>query len=40
LRVLFLDFERSLCSTKAGGSPLQGSHSLDADLVALAHQFT
>ena len=38
--VLFFDFDRSLCSTKAGGSPLQGAHSLDADLADLASQHT
>jgi hypothetical protein len=33
---LFLDFDRTVCSTKAGGSPLQGgSHSVDPDLLAL-----
>ena len=33
---LFFDFDRSLCSTKSGGSPLQGSHTVDADLADLA----
>ena len=38
LAALFVDFDRTLCTTKSGGSPLQGSHSLDAELVALAAQ--
>ena len=38
--VLFYDFDRSLCSTKSGGSPLNGSHSVDADLADLASQLT
>lgn len=33
--VIFLDFDRTLCTTKAGASPLSGNHSLDSDLVAL-----
>eukprot|EP00931_Biecheleriopsis_adriatica_P108516 TRINITY_DN82840_c0_g1_i1.p1 TRINITY_DN82840_c0_g1~~TRINITY_DN82840_c0_g1_i1.p1 ORF type:complete len:694 (+),score=148.12 TRINITY_DN82840_c0_g1_i1:34-2115(+) len=33
--VVFLDFDRTLCTTKAGASPLQGNHSLDSDLVAV-----
>ena len=36
--MLFFDFDRSLCSTKSGGSPLQGNHSLDSDLADLAAQ--
>ena len=35
---LFFDFDRSLCSTKAGGSPTKGNHSVDPDLAALANQ--
>lgn len=33
--LVFLDFDRTLCTTKAGASPLQGMHSLDADLVTV-----
>eukprot|EP00928_Gymnodinium_smaydae_P045933 TRINITY_DN30578_c0_g1_i1.p1 TRINITY_DN30578_c0_g1~~TRINITY_DN30578_c0_g1_i1.p1 ORF type:complete len:725 (+),score=86.55 TRINITY_DN30578_c0_g1_i1:47-2221(+) len=33
--VVFLDFDRTLCTTKAGASPLQGNHSLDVDLVSV-----
>ena len=33
---LFLDFDRTLCTTKSGGSPLRGRHALDSELVALA----
>ena len=33
---VFLDFDRTLCSTKAGRSPLLGRHTLDADLASLA----
>jgi hypothetical protein len=33
---LFLDFDRTLASTKGGASPLQGNHSADPDLIALA----
>eukprot|EP00964_Phaeocystis_antarctica_P051973 scaffold30379_cov40-Phaeocystis_antarctica.AAC.1 len=35
---LFLDFDRTLCTTKSGGSPLQGRHALDSELAALAAQ--
>ena len=38
--ILFLDFDRSLSSTRSGGSPAQGSHSVDAELAALAGQHT
>ena len=34
---LFLDFDRTLCSTK-GGSPLKGNHSVDDDLVGLCSE--
>eukprot|EP00854_Cymbomonas_tetramitiformis_P012148 gene12148-14354_t len=33
--VIFLDFDRTLASTKNGGSPLQGRHSLDPELETL-----
>lgn len=33
---VFLDFDRTLCSTRTGGSPLIGSHSLDAELISVA----
>merc|ERR1711879_940235 len=33
--VVFLDFDRTLCTTKRGASPLQGNHSVDADLAAV-----
>jgi hypothetical protein len=32
--VLFLDFDRTICSTKTGGSPLQGKHSVDEGLLS------
>jgi len=32
----FFDFDRTLCTTKSGGSPLQGRHSLDTELAAVA----
>ncbi|CAJ1363666.1 unnamed protein product [Effrenium voratum] len=35
---VFLDFDRTLCTTKAGASPLQGTHSLDSDLVTVCCQ--
>ena len=35
---LFVDFDRTLCTTKSGGSPLQGRHALDSELAALAAQ--
>ena len=37
--VLFCDFDRTLCTTKSGASPLQSkrvTHSIDADLAAAA----
>ncbi|EOD23833.1 hypothetical protein EMIHUDRAFT_239085 [Emiliania huxleyi CCMP1516] len=34
---LFVDFDRTLCSTR-GGSPLHGSHTVDDDLVSLISQ--
>ena len=34
---LFLDFDRTLCSTK-GGSPLKGNHSIDDELLGLCSQ--
>lgn len=33
---VFLDFDRTLCTTKSGGSPLQGVHALDGELAAQA----
>ena len=33
---VFLDFDRTLCSTKGGRSPLVGVHSTDAELASLA----
>ena len=33
--LIFVDFDRTLCTTKAGASPLQGNHSLDSDLALL-----
>ena len=35
---LLLDFDRSLCSTKGGGSPLRGNHTVDEELLALLAQ--
>lgn len=32
---IFLDFDRTLCSTKGGRSPLAGIHSTDAELAGL-----
>merc|ERR1712232_502079 len=32
---IFLDFDRTLATTKAGASPLEGNHSVDADLAAV-----
>ena len=31
---VFLDFDRTLCSTKSGASPLRGAHALDAELLS------
>jgi len=33
--VVFMDFDRTLATTKAGGSPLQGNHSVDPELAAI-----
>lgn len=33
--VVFLDFDRTLATTRAGGSPLEGNHSVDPDLAAV-----
>ena len=33
--VVFLDFDRTLCTTRGGGSPLVGSHTVDPDLMSL-----
>ena len=33
---IFVDFDRTLASTKSGGSPLQGNHTVDPDLLTLA----
>jgi len=33
--IVFLDFDRTLATTKAGGSPLEGNHSVDSDLAAV-----
>jgi len=33
---VFLDFDRTLATTRGGGSPLQGQHSVDPDLLSLA----
>ena len=30
--VVFIDFDRTLCTTKSGSSPARGSHRLDAEL--------
>ena len=35
LRAVFLDFDRTLCSTKAGRSPLLGLHNVDPELASL-----
>ena len=38
---VFLDFDRTLCSTRRGGSPLDGNHTVDPDLasVCASHPF-
>jgi hypothetical protein len=36
---VFLDWDRTLCTTRTGGSPLVGKHSLDPDLHGLLVQF-
>lgn len=33
--IVFLDFDRTLATTKAGASPLDGNHSIDSDLAAV-----
>ena len=33
---LFLDFDRTLCSTRGGANPLVGSHTVDTELQAAA----
>jgi len=33
--VIFMDFDRTLATTKSGTSPLQGSHSVDPELAAV-----
>ena len=35
-RCVFVDFDRTLCSTKGGRSPLLGLHTVDAELAKLA----
>jgi hypothetical protein len=35
VHALCVDFDRTLASTKSGGSPLVGKHTADADLLAL-----
>jgi hypothetical protein len=34
--LIFLDFDRTFCSTKSGADPLVGSHTLDPELLSLA----
>ena len=34
--LVFLDFDRTFCSTKNGADPLVGSHKLDSDLLGVA----
>jgi hypothetical protein len=38
-RAVFVDFDRTLCSTKGGRSPLLGLHTLDSELAGLAATF-
>ena len=33
--IIFLDFDRTLATTRGGGSPLQGTHSVDTDLAGM-----
>lgn len=33
---VFLDFDRTLCTTKTGNSPLHGKHALDPELLGIA----
>jgi hypothetical protein len=35
---IFLDWDRTLCTTRTGGSPLVGKHALDPDLHGLLVQ--
>ncbi len=35
--VIYLDWDRTFCSTRGGGSPLKGQHTLDQELLALVH---
>jgi hypothetical protein len=32
---IFLDFDRTIASTKCGADPLVGSHSIDASLLSV-----
>jgi len=34
-----LDFDRTICTTKNGSSPLHGRHSIDSDLLTLLTSF-
>lgn len=34
---VYLDWDRTFCSTRGGGSPLKGKHTLDQELLALVH---
>ena len=33
---VFVDFDRTMCTTKTGSSPMQGRHSVDPELAGLA----
>lgn len=35
---VFMDFDRTLCTTKSGSSPLHGRHSIDAELAGIMLQ--
>ena len=35
--LVFLDWDRTFCTTRGGGSPLRGSHTLDPELLAVVH---
>ena len=35
--VIYLDWDRTFCSTRGGGSPLKGQHTLDQELLTLVH---
>ena len=35
-RAVFLDFDRTLCTTKSGANPMRGRHVADPDLLAVA----